>query len=91
MNWIQNPLDWRGGPTALKKMGFRIGGEYLDQLNNYYSNKNTQLDTTINRKILLLCRTDTAQRVSDIIMPTTTVENTSTSTFIRKSEAATAV
>jgi len=34
-----------------------------------HSNKNTQLDATINRKILLLCRTDTAQHVSDIIMP----------------------
>ena len=31
--------------------------------------QNTQLDATINRKILLLCRTDTAQHVSVIIMP----------------------
>jgi len=31
--------------------------------------QNTQLDATINRKILLLCRTDTAQHVSGIIMP----------------------
>ena len=29
----------------------------------------TQLDATINRKILLLCRTDTAQHVSGITMP----------------------
>jgi hypothetical protein len=35
VGWIQNPSDWRDGPTALRKMGFHIGGEYLDQLNNY--------------------------------------------------------
>jgi hypothetical protein len=34
-----------------------------------HSNKNTQLDAKINRKILLLCRTDTSQHVSGIIMP----------------------
>jgi hypothetical protein len=73
----------------------------------------------MNRKILLLCRTDTAQHVSGIKCPSsgarqtavaasgfrmnvevevfaatdkpTTAENTSTSTLIRKSEAATAV
>ena len=32
---------------------------------------NTQLDTTVSRKILLLCRADTAQHVSAIIMPET--------------------
>jgi muramoyltetrapeptide carboxypeptidase LdcA involved in peptidoglycan recycling len=60
--------------------------------------QNTQIDATINRKILLLYRTDTAQHVSGIIMSIitntnkpTTGENTSTSTFIRKTEAATAV
>jgi len=31
--------------------------------------QNTQLDATINRKILLLCHTDTAQHVSGITMP----------------------
>ena len=31
--------------------------------------QNTQLDATINRKILLLCRTDTAQHVTGITMP----------------------
>jgi hypothetical protein len=31
--------------------------------------QNTQLDATINRKMLLLCRTDTAQHVSGITMP----------------------
>jgi hypothetical protein len=61
---------------------------------------------TINRKILLLCHTDTAQQVSGITIRSpsnchcsrgrfaskpTTAENTSTSTFIRKPEAATAV
>ena len=34
-----------------------------------HSNKTPQLDATISRKILLLCRTDTAQHVSGIIMP----------------------
>jgi len=29
----------------------------------------TKLDATINRKILLFCRTDTAQHVSGITMP----------------------
>ena len=36
---------------------------------NVLKTQNTQLDATINRKILLLCRTDTAQHVSGIIMP----------------------
>ena len=31
--------------------------------------QNTQLDATMNRKILFLCHTDTAQHVSGIIMP----------------------
>jgi hypothetical protein len=31
--------------------------------------QNTQLDATINRKILLFCHTDTAQHVSGITMP----------------------
>jgi hypothetical protein len=33
--------------------------------------QNTQLDATINHKILLLCSTDTAQHVLGIIMPKT--------------------
>jgi len=34
-----------------------------------YVTQNTQLDATINSKILLLCRTDTAQHVSCITIP----------------------
>ena len=40
----------------------------LLMINNYLK-QNTQLDATINRKILLLCRTDTAQHVAAITMP----------------------
>jgi hypothetical protein len=74
--------------------------------------QNNQLDATVIRKILLLCRTDTAQHVSGILCPSSgarqtavaasgfrmnvevdvfSPDNTSTSTFIRKPEAATAV
>ena len=35
----------------------------------FFSHSNTQLGATINRKILLLCRTDTAEHVSGITMP----------------------
>jgi hypothetical protein len=53
-----------------------------------HSNKNTQLDATINRKIYCFV----VQTLLNMFpsKPTTT-ENTSTSTFIRKPEAATAV
>ena len=46
-------------------LGFRVcGSVHLQSLK-----QNTQLDGTINRKILFLCRTDTAQHVSGVIMP----------------------
>jgi len=51
--------------TPILKMIFRVcGSVHLQSLK-----QNTQPDATISRKILLLCRTDTAQHVSGITMP----------------------
>ena len=56
------------GRTEMAKLIFANLGFVVPCIFNH-SYKNTQLDATINRKILLLCRTDTAQHISGITMP----------------------